>query len=1332
MLTCLRGHTFDEDTLPPRIHITRFPRKAKVTPAHNTATSPRPTPKRHLSPAKADALLSPRSTRNSRGPSPTRTSPRLIDDNSDLLQAHGEQDIDAGATINAIADAGSHSVLTNGDLQEDNDREETPVRITAASPGPRSEIKSTSTTRPEHAGESPQADGVHLRTGQDAGRRSRSPLSLAPVTAAVEAQSSPASTNEAGSSNTPAPTAGSPNTSPDDEESTVMQDTFTQSKPDARKGVEIPKRPDTPDSTQDPQPSEQSSMDVDHQQLSQHQRVKPVEPVSRDASLPKSPEDGAMRKPSMRIDTQTDIGSFFRPTPGHNVVESPAPMTGASATPRRAPPPTPSGQESSKRATRISSGVLQKKSVSEILGETPKPGSTVADSPMSGLSENADKDRREKERSKLSTVVFAKPQKGSTDGDTIELLRPNAEEAQKQGSSERDYLYTLFENKAYSMTRQGSMSYLIQNAHKTLSTADHLVDYQMQTECRILKRLYQLQEKGRWALRQYKRADEAPRPTSHWDFLLDHAKWMRTDFREERKWKMAAARGLAGCCAEFVACSQEQRKLLQVKVRPPTIRPVPDSIEDAEMTDGPGPALSSHPTPDLIPSNEDESVSDEIADPRDVRSIVPPAAIFSLDAADFNFSADKTPAFEKLLNELPLYEPATIEPDLSKSTLAEQMDARWKTDIVPVSKYATEKLQARDVEPPRKRSRYDYELESPPHRKTEPLPPRDLNVALFMPDNKHIRDRIHPGHSFRPPSEHPMPTQAFFETRNSSQWTHSEDDELRKLVKDYSYNWSLISSCLTQRSLYASGSDRRTPWECFERWIGLEGLPADMSKTPYFKTYSGRIEAAGRHVAAQIEEAQRRAGANVQIPARKRTTQPVRVDRKRTQRHLAMLDAMRKLAKKRETYAQKQQHQADLAAMRKVNEVNQPKAPFKTPAEFAALKQEREQKRAEQQEIYRQQLIAHQRAAAQQQRAQGQNGNLPNGMPGSLNGMRPPSGGMPGMPNGNLQVPNGQQRPHPAMMGMMNGMQLPPGMMGPKHLAQMQAQIQANMARGMPNTSPQQMRMLQEAQKVQQQQEQLLRQQAQQNGGTHSSPTGPHASLANGNMNNAAYMAAMANANGAASPSGAPNGNSSSPRSQNANNSGPLSSGATPLISVFQNQLREQYPNMSEEDIRRQASQKLHAHMQMYQQTATQAAAGQAPKRPQPHNQAAVNAAMGAVNAAAHASNSASAAMQGYGGGQSMMTNEQVQQFNNQRMRMAQAQAQAQAQQQVRNGMQVPINQTMMAGMTQSPVMNMARPVSQHGMPQMSRSATPRDQRSGSVGQQGSPRPGSRASGMQT
>lgn len=1050
--------------------------------------------------------------------------------------------------------------------------------------------------------------------------------------------------------------------------------------------------------------------------------------------------------PSMPSETQPEVDSYFKPRSNGAMVESPA-ATSAIATPQRNMASTPSTQEPAKRATRISSGVLQKKSVSEILGETPKVVTPQAESPSSTPNHEGiniatsqgragDRDRRDRERSRLSTVVFAKPQKGGTDEETVELVRVDDREAQRTGAVQRDYLYTLFENKAHSMSRQTSMSYLIQNAHKTLSTSDHLIEYELSAQCRILKRLYQLQEKGRWPLRQYKRADEPPRPTSHWDFMLDHMKWMRTDFREERKWKLAAAKSIAEWCAEWVASSPEDRKRLQVRVRPAKLLPKPDESLDVSMEDGPGPSLSLQPTPELMPSNEDDSMSDDIADPRDVQLSSAPAAIFSLGASNFSFAVDKTPALDKLLKELPLYEPTAIEPDLSKSNLGERLDAKWKTDIVPVSRWATEKLPVQEQKPRTKRSRYEYELEPSPKQKSAPLAPEETNVALFMPENKHIRDRIHPGHSFRPPSEHPMPTQAFFETRSSSQWTHAEDDELRKLVKDYSYNWSLISSCLTPRSSYTSGADRRTPWECFERWIGLEGLPADMSKTAYFKTYSGRIEAAGRHVAAQIEEAQRRAGANVQISARKRTTQPVRVERKRTQRHLAMLDAMRKLAKKRETALQKQQHQADLAAMRKVNDANVPKPAYKTPAEFSQLKQEREQKLAERQEIYRQQLIAHQRATAQQQRGQNAQPNgMPNGMPPGAPAMRAPpgAGGIPGMPNGNMQLPNGQPR-HPGMMAMQGNVQLPPGMAPPKGLTpQMQAQMQAQLAARGAATSPQQMRMLQEASRVQQ--EQLMRQAQQAQTGAHSSPSNPHAALAIGKgMNNPAYMSAMANANGIGSPSGPLHGSSASPRPASANPGQALSSGHIPVLTQIANKIREHHPNLSEEDIQRLASQQITS----YQQQATAAAAGQTQKRPQPHNQAALNAAIGAVNAGNHASNAAAAAAAAAAqfGHPGMMTNEQVQQYN-QRMRMQQAQQHA-----VR-GMQGPMQPGVMGaipnGMANSPVMNMARPVSQHtNQGHMSRSATPREQRSGSQsninsngpGQQSSPRPAQQS--MQT
>jgi len=313
----------------------------------------------------------------------------------------------------------------------------------------------------------------------------------------------------------------------------------------------------------------------------------------------------------------------------------------------------------------------------------------------------------------------------------------------------------------------------------------------------------------------------------------------------------------------------------------------------------------------------------------------------------------------------------------------------------------------------------------------------------------------------------------------------------------------------------------------------------------------------------------------------------------------------------------------------------------------------------------------------------------------------PSAGGMPGMPNGNLQIPNGHNR-HPAMMAMQGNVQLPPGLVGPKGLTpQMQAQMQAQLAARGAAASPQQIRMLQEASRVQQ--EQLLRQAQQAQNGVHSSPNNPHAALAAGKgMNNAAYMSAMAGSNGIGSPSPRMNGTSASPRPNIASSGQALSSGHIPVLTQIANKIREHHPNLSEEEVQSLASQQITS----YQQQATAAAAGQTHKRPQPH-QAALNAAMGAVNAGNHA-----AANQFAHAG--MMTNEQVQQYN-QRMRMQQAQQHAVRGMQ--GQMQPGVVGAMPNGMSISPVMNMARPVSQHtNQEQMSRSATPRDQRSGSQG----------------
>ncbi|KAJ5113328.1 hypothetical protein N7456_001862 [Penicillium angulare] len=1081
----------------------------------------------------------------------------------------------------------------------------------------------------------------------------RPTLTIGPST--TDQPLSPASSIDPYSTNTPAPVTASPVTSPGEEATEAGKIGRPSPKHDRSLHPRRSLIPSTPDeqlrmeeaqsiqNAEEAQAALLSKTEVneddvgtvpndDAMEVDQPSSTDAVEEKHQDPSIPSGPDD---------------VSPTERPAETTEPVEN-ADDVSADKEPVVIPPTQPEISQPERMTTRVSSGAIRHKSVSEILGETPRtPHAASENETPDSVSRMRFKDRkdREKERTRLATVVFPNKTPQQDKADSQELIHRDSGDAVVKMNEEQDYLFTLFLNRAYAPPRGMNMNTLLASAHKTLNTGNHLLEYQEQMDCRTLRRIYALQNANRWPLRQMKRSPEPPRQGSHWDVVLDHMKWMRTDFREERKWKIAAAKSCADWCAEYVNCDEEHRGLLRVNAKVPT----PTSgTQDATKMEVPSPedtsdeAAISHPTPDLVPSAEEESVSDGFnEEPRhDMCDTVAPAAIFSLGSDEFSFSIDMTPAAEKLLDELPLYEPLRIPSDPKEHIFKQPPDSVWKTDLLPVSKYASTRITFHNGQPPRKRSRYDYsQYGSDLEHSITDIPPEQTNVALFRPENKPIRDRIHPGHSFRPPTEHPMPSVGFFESRQSSQWTLPEDDELRRLVKEYSYNWSLISSCLSSPSLFTSGAERRTPWECFERWVGLEGLPADMSKTQYFRAYHQRLETAQRTVLAQQQAAQQQqqqqqqanGGGQAQPPVRRRTTQPLRVDRRRSSRHLALLDGMRKLAKKRETILQKQQHATHLASLRKANEANQPKPPITTPAEFSRLKYDREMKLQERQEQYRQQMIAQQRANFAAQRA----GTLPNQQQqGALNGQGrapnnlPPHSANAAMPNGtpngvppNMQPGAGvnQARPQP-IQGMPAGVapangQLPANAMAMKMMPQSQIPQGVGARPGMQmQTSPDNARVIREATRLQEQQRLLQSrqqgqqvpqqgqpQQAQQQFHNQQfAPQGSHSPNlnmpnVNGGPNNPAMIATLQAQGGMQSPSfhgATPQGVSTpSPRMAQPN---PLSSGVVPTISTFQNQIQRANPNLPAEQVNKLATDRLNQYQQqrMSQQAAMNAAAG--------------------------------------------------------------------------------------------------------------------------------------------
>lgn len=746
----------------------------------------------------------------------------------------------------------------------------------------------------------------------------------------------------------------------------TAQDEPTSSLPDAASGPNVPAagRGEIADSEAEDQTPPVDSMDIDRSTVQD----------SFESSV-----------------TTEDRGETTRTSP--NTIESAAKIATDSNESSATPTVSTPGRDSStvgtglpavgRMQTRVASGAIRHKSVSEILGETPRPN-TASSSERGALKGESDsagplsttpsrsatpqspgtrmrslvEKAKERERTKLSQVFFAKqPAKATSNENALTQngLKPS-------GDAKNDYFLPLFLATSSTSSRGvPSLDNLLATAHKTITTSNAYVPINENQTVKVLKRIYNLQNSGKWSLRQPKRSDEPQRPTSHWDVFLQEAKWMRTDFREEGKWKRTIARNLAFACAEWYEASPEDRKLLQVKAVPPLVA----EVKDVEMGDAPN--QFAHPTPDLIASGElDSPIDDFDEEPHlDLSETVRPADIFGLQDDDVVFGLRRSPATDKILEELPMYGAPLSIPSTELSRPDLDPDRYWRREALPLSKYVEGRMELKSTSPPKKKSRFDYEDESEEEdevvfgeerQKSRIVPAESDDVALFNPEHKHIRDRIHAGHQFRPPSEYPMPLQSFFECRTPSQWTYAEDDALKTHVRDYSYNWSLISNLLTSPSLFSSGAERRTPWECFERWICLEGLPADMQKTHYFRAYNSRVEAANRIVLAQGAQQPQQANTQGQIQQpRRRSTASVRVDRRRQQKYISMVDAMRKLAKRKETAVSKQAHAANLAAMRKANEVPHQRNLLRTPQEFSRLKYEQGERMKQQYEALVQQ-----------------------------------------------------------------------------------------------------------------------------------------------------------------------------------------------------------------------------------------------------------------------------------------------------------------------------------------------------------------------------------------
>ncbi|KAF8536725.1 hypothetical protein BDD12DRAFT_889509 [Trichophaea hybrida] len=616
-----------------------------------------------------------------------------------------------------------------------------------------------------------------------------------------------------------------------------------------------------------------------------------------------------------------------------------------------------------------------------------------------------------------------------------------------------DYADTLYAVKSMPVT----INELLLKASKTVTTANHTLGYQDKLAVKVINRVQELQDQDLWSLQQVQKAPEPKRKMAHWDYLLKEMEWLMTDFREERKWKIAQAKTLVDMVMEWHTCPAELRQ--EIIVDRKRWGRVPKGVREQQRRK----RRSYHdngvdqPTPELVASggtpedersgdeyfvkeegqedtvmdlgNDDTAIYDHLRDP-------PPAAVFSLRPDETIFCMPPTKAGQEVLSQLPLFAPP-IAP-----VRTEYVEEKWtQTPVIPVNKYASGHMVFIDEDRPRrKRRRYEYETNyelfadesdeegevvsggsgngfdsygRPKSRdktsKPLPLHPEQNNVALFRPEFKPTLQRIR-NHVFRPPLD--QPPQAYFEARTPSLWTPEEDDKLRLLAKEYSHNWQFVATYMNIDGEFHSGAERRSQWECFERWMTIENIPQEFLKSPFYKGVQQRLEIAERASAQQVNAAA--SGSQQVSTLKRRGTLPTKVERRRSTRTFSQFEAMRKLAKKRETSMSKQvqsNRAAQVAALRKQASPN-PNSQMRTPQYFSTMKHEKDEKAKEQSKLMGGRIPGVQPTATQQAT------RLPNGVqpPAQQLGSRV---GTPvsAVPNGR-PIPNQLQQAYPNIAGM--------------------------------------------------------------------------------------------------------------------------------------------------------------------------------------------------------------------------------------------------------------------------------------------------------------------------
>lgn len=394
----------------------------------------------------------------------------------------------------------------------------------------------------------------------------------------------------------------------------------------------------------------------------------------------------------------------------------------------------------------------------------------------------------------------------------------------------------------YYMTQTLPLIKLIPGSHKTLMTENFELALLEGKIAVLFSRIEELKRQKKWSLRQpiryydpfiYSKRNKKGRDYT-WDNVLNEGKWMAADFKESTKFKKY-------CCLLMAQGIQDYwtyGKVVCVQTKPINyITTTEDATtEDAMEVDQPE---SNGPIPEtIIKPILEQTVESEMDNAEEIQEEP------TIDVSKLLQRPD--PAAEITPHDLPRFTPEDLQRadiDLNhrgpfKAHLNIHDMKRIDQSIIRnLPKFTAFDDDASGVQQSKPLKTGETSI-VPVSRMLYPMDDDDYWHKIVLKDNKNSQSQstgppefqkglfdalAHRRFNFLRPPKPPLIKNIDY--RSPTIWLPQDDKYLIHYVAEYCFNWDLIAENLLASSAtlkrYESNIERRTPWQCFERYIQL-------------------------------------------------------------------------------------------------------------------------------------------------------------------------------------------------------------------------------------------------------------------------------------------------------------------------------------------------------------------------------------------------------------------------------------------------------------------------------------------------------------------------------